>query len=217
MEGGQQGAGFWPAYVDALTNVIIALVFVVVVLAVSLSFSAQMAAKKVVAKITAAQAQKAVANANATAAPGHGSVVQASTQDAVATTQEKTTISVQEGQKASAPKVEKISVAQYYFNIEYPAASLLLDAEAEKQLVAVVGRLKKRLGDAPDGAQITLVASGPQIELSENQRAGYIRAMAIRNLLIEQGIAANRISTRFNLQARPSLATISVDVGAVAP
>src|SRR5690349_22145149 len=71
MEGGKT-ANYWPGFVDALTNVVIAMVFVIVVLAIALSFAArlmgQRLAEEIVKKHTAAAAASAAAAPPAAAA-----------------------------------------------------------------------------------------------------------------------------------------------------
>ena len=66
MEGGKT-ANYWPGFVDALTNVVIAMVFVIVVLAIALSFSAQLLAKRMAARITVLEQQGQAAQAQTAA------------------------------------------------------------------------------------------------------------------------------------------------------
>jgi hypothetical protein len=62
--GGGKDSNYWPGFVDALTNVVIAMVFVIVVLAISLSFSAQLLAKRMAAKVASLE-QDVVSRASA--------------------------------------------------------------------------------------------------------------------------------------------------------
>ena len=65
MAGGGRAGGdaYWPGFVDALTNVVIAMIFVVVVLAISLTFAAQMMGQKLAERIVKEHLAKAAASA----------------------------------------------------------------------------------------------------------------------------------------------------------
>ncbi|RZL31396.1 MAG: hypothetical protein EOP35_22150 [Rubrivivax sp.] len=182
MSGGGKGGGgdFWPGFVDALTNVVIAMVFVIVVLAIALSFSAQMLAKRMAAKIAEQQAelgkarQVVVAPASATSA--------------------------------------KVKPAERFLQLDFAPGALTVDMPAAKALGEALAPLKARLAESPS-LRLEVVAVGPEIHLSENQRAAFIRAMAVRNELLGQGVPGDRISTRIDMQATAPQPAVAVRLG----
>ena len=236
MEGGKT-ANYWPGFVDALTNVVIAMVFVIVVLAIALSFSAQLLAKRMAARITVLEQQGQATQAQAAArAPGlivkrlapsnksSNEPTQATSiesADDVLRVESKMAAPIRIAVKGNEDKLlaagGKMQPADRYMLIEFAPTALTLDEQASKSLGASLDKLKQQLATAPPGAKVVLVASGPDIELSDSQRAGYIRAMAVRNELLEQGIPAERIATRFDMKAKPAKATISLRIEGSTP
>lgn len=215
MAGGGKSGGdsYWPGFVDALTNVVIAMIFVVVVLAISLTFAAQMMGKKLAEQYIsqykqqqAARQPDPAASAQATAAagapgaspPGAEPRLQASTLQGV------TRIAVAAPAQASAPARVAVKPTVNRLQLDYEATALELDPKAQDQLRAVVGQL------GADRAQrrVRLVATGPDPQLSDNQRAAYVRLLAVRNLLIEQGFAPEHLQVQIDTQtasASPSV------------
>jgi outer membrane protein OmpA-like peptidoglycan-associated protein len=236
MEGGKT-ANYWPGFVDALTNVVIAMVFVIVVLAIALSFSAQLLAKRMAARITvleqqgkATQAQTAASapelivkrlapSAQLSNDPSPNTSIEAAddTQRVESKMAAPIRINVKGNEEKLVAAGGKMQPSDRYMLLEFAPTALTLDEAASKSLGASLDKLKQQLASAPPGAKVVLVASGPDIELSENQRAGYIRAMAVRNELLEQGFAAERIATRFDLKAKPTKATISMRIEGSSP
>jgi hypothetical protein len=219
MEGGKT-ANYWPGFVDALTNVVIAMVFVIVVLAISLSFSAQMLAKRMAARVTQLEQE---GKAKQAAAPVPSPEVVAN-RDAPAPIESpdsavpgKVRIGVQGNEKHRSAAGGQVRAANRELVLEFAPTALTLDNAAEGLLVKSLGPVKKLLEAAPPGTRVMLVASGPEIEFSENQRSGYIRTMAVRNVLLDQGIPAERIGTRFDMKARPALALVSIQLEGVSP
>ncbi len=231
MEGGKT-TNFWPGFVDALTNVVIAMVFVIVVLAIALSFSAQLLAKRMAARITVLEQQGKATEAQAAASapelivrrlapsskssndPSPNTSVESA--DDVLRVESKMAAPIRINVKGNEEKMVaaggKMQPSDRYMLLEFEATALTLDEAASKNLAGSLDKLKQQLANAPPGTKVVLVASGPDIELSDIQRAGYIRAMAVRNELLEQGIAAERIATRFDMKARPAKATISLRI-----
>lgn len=236
MEGGKT-ANYWPGFVDALTNVVIAMVFVIVVLAIALSFSAQLLAKRMAARITVLEQQGQATQAQAAASapelivkrlapssktsndPAPSTSIESA--DDVLRVESKMAAPVRIAVKGNEEKLlstgGKMQPADRYMLIEFAPTALTLDEAASKSLGASLDKLKQQLASAPPAAKVVLVASGPDIELSDSQRAGYIRAMAVRNELLEQGIPAERIATRFDMKAKPTKATISVRIEGSSP
>lgn len=240
MESGKT-TNFWPGFVDALTNVVIAMVFVIVVLAIALSFSAQLLAKRMAARITvleqqgkATQAQTAASapeliarrlapssKASSDPSPETTNATSVESADDTLRVESKMAVPIRIAVKGNEEKLVaaggKMQPSDRYMLLEFAPTALTLDEAASKSLISSLDKLKQQLASAPPGAKVVLVASGPDIELSESQRAGYIRAMAVRNELLEQGFAPERIATRFDMKAKPAKPTVSLRIEGSSP
>ena len=213
MEGGRN-TNYWPGFVDALTNVVIAMVFVIIVLALSLSFSAQLLAKRMAARIAeleqqgqATQVMPAPTSTSTKAAPANLALQQPPAPVV-------TRIPVRGNEGTAPAKGGTMRAASRALLLEFQPAALTLDDAATAQLGKSLDALSSRLRDSPAGTRIMLVASGPDMALSDNQRAGFIRTMAVRNALLQKGIPGNRIGSRFDLKASPAQPTVSIAVEA---
>lgn len=212
--GGGKGGDYWPGFVDALTNVVIAMVFVIVVLAIALSFSAQMLAKRMAAKIAEQQAelgrarQAIVAPASEKERPG-GTPPVIETQSAQRT---RIAVAGNEAALAASAAAAKVKPAERYLQLDFAPGALTVDEKAAKALGEALAPLKQRLAESP-ALRLEVVAIGPEIHLSENQRAAFIRAMAVRNELLSQGIANDRIVTRIDMNASASAPAVAVRLG----
>jgi hypothetical protein len=214
MEGGKT-ANYWPGFVDALTNVVIAMVFVIVVLAIALSFSAQLLAKRMAARITQLEQQgRATMVAPASNAPEVLAKQFAPDKTPLtdARVNGRVQIDVQGNEQKNSAAGGQVQANERYLALEFAPGALTLDAAAASKLVQALAPVKKQLEASVRESTVALVASGPDMELSENQRAGYIRAMAVRNELLDYGIAASRIRTRFDIKTRSPKPTISIRI-----
>ena len=187
MSGGGSGANaYWPGFVDALTNVVIAMIFVVVVLAISLSFAAQMMGKKL--------AERLIAEHKATVAqapPGAPPPPQLQTAESALVNTTRIAVAGNET-PASAPAAAMRQVRNT-LQLDYAASAITLDAAAAdrfKAAVAALGPLAQR--------RVEVAAGGPDMAISDNQRAAYLRVMALRNLLLELGVQPDRIDVRID-------------------
>ena len=212
--GGGKGGDYWPGFVDALTNVVIAMVFVIVVLAIALSFSAQILAKRMAAKIAEQQAELGRAR-QAIAAPAAekerpgGAPPLIESQAALRT---RIAVAGNEAALAASAASAKVKPAERFLQLDFAPGALTVDEAAAKALGAALAPLKQRLAESPT-LRLEVVAIGPEIHLSENQRAAFIRAMAVRNELLGQGIAGDRITTRIDMNASAPAAAVAVRLG----
>lgn len=212
--GGGKGGDYWPGFVDALTNVVIAMVFVIVVLAIALSFSAQILAKRMAAKIAEQQAELGRAR-QFIAAPAAEKEKPGGAPPIVETqAPQRTRIPVagNEAALAASAAAAKVKPAEHYLQLDFAPGALTLDTAAAKALGEAFAPLKQRLADSPT-LRLEVVALGPEIHLSENQRAAFIRAMAVRNELLAQGVASNRIVTRIDMNASAPSPAVAVRIG----
>lgn len=216
MAGGGKSSGgdFWPGFVDALTNVVIAMVFVIVVLAIALSFSAQMLAKRMAAKIAEQEAELGRAR-QAIVAPASEKEKPGGTPPVVETqAPQRTRIAVagNEAALAASAAAAKVKPAERYLQLDFAPGALTVDEKAAKALGEALAPLKARLAESP-ALRLEVVAIGPEIHLSENQRAAFIRAMAVRNELLGQGIEGSRIVARIDMQASAPAPAVAVKLG----
>ena len=208
------GGDYWPGFVDALTNVVIAMVFVIVVLAIALSFSAQMLAKRMAAKIAEQQAELGKARQVVVAPQAQVERPSVSPPLVDSQTPQRTRIPVA-GNEAAPPAsaaAARVKPAERYLQLDFAPGALTLDEKAAKALGEALAPLKARLAESPK-TRLEVVALGPEIHLSENQRAAFIRAMAVRNELLNQGIASERISTRIDTKGNAVAPTVAIRLG----
>lgn len=189
---------YWPGFVDALTNVVIAMIFVVVVLAISLSFAARLMGQKIAEqyiqehKDKAAQAPKE--------APAADSVP-----DAAVQVVQRIAVAGNEKSTAAA-KSAAVSRKDRVFQLDYAPGAVTLDPAAADQIKQALARL----GNEVTGKRVQVVASGPDMALSDNQRAAYLRVMAVRNLLIESGFPPDRIGMEVDTRRETSSAAVNL-------
>ncbi|MBZ8141346.1 hypothetical protein CLD22_15755 [Rubrivivax gelatinosus] len=212
MSGGGKNGDYWPGFVDALTNVVIAMVFVIVVLAIALSFSAQLLAKRMAAKIAEQQAQIGRATV---VAPGATTAEQKprSGPPIDAGLPVRTLIAVAGNEQAPAASAAGVGVksAERYLQLNYAPSALTLDSAAIEQLTKALLPLRQRLA-AVASAKLSIVATGPELQLSENQRAAFIRAMVVRNQLLSEGIAPGRITTRIDVNTQAAAPGVALRI-----
>lgn len=192
MEGGKGGNSYWPGFVDALTNVVIAMIFVVVVLAIALSFAAQMMAKKLAADIVAKSTAAAATATVAEAAPIPESQRVGRTRIAVAA-------------PTDSPALEGGSLrpARNILQLDFAVDAVTLDDNATRAL-------KGALQGSPQAGKVTIVATGPAMQLTANQRAAYLRVLAVRNVLIQQGYAADKLEMRIETKAETASPAVNI-------
>jgi hypothetical protein len=201
--GGGKDANYWPGFVDALTNVVIAMIFVIVVLAISLSFSAQLLAKRMAAKV--AQLEQEGAARAAAVKPTEGEASDAPP----ARLPTRTVIEVRGNEASAKPTSGSVRAADNYLMLEFAPGALTLDAPAAEKLASSLSAVKEKLAA---GGRVQVLARGPSMEISENQRSAFLRIMAVRNVLIEQGVAAERIEPRIDTETRANSATVSISI-----
>lgn len=208
METGKT-ANYWPGFVDALTNVVIAMVFVIVVLAIALSFAAQLMGKRVADEAIKKHVAAAAAAA-ASAAPAAAPVSAATPAVEAPPSQlpKPARIAVRGNEQAASAAGGTLRQNQNVLQLDFAPAALTLDAAAST-------RLKEALAARKDGAaraKVQIVATGPDMQLSENQRSAYVRVMAVRNELLDQGYAAERIAVRIDTQRHAPGAAVTVSI-----
>jgi len=203
MSGGGSGANaYWPGFVDALTNVVIAMIFVVVVLAISLSFAAQMMGKKLAEKyIQEHQAKQAQAPPARPPAPQP-----VLAESALVKT---TRIAVAGNEAAASAAGGAVRQVRNTLQLDYAASAITLDAAAADRFKAAVAALGGSLAQR----SVQIVASGAGMALNDNQRAAYLRVMAVRNTLLDLGVAPERITVRIDTTTEMPAPRLNVSFG----
>jgi hypothetical protein len=204
MEGGKT-ANYWPGFVDALTNVVIAMVFVIVVLAIALSFAArlmgQRLAEEIVKKHTAAAAASAAAAPTAAAA---GDTAPRSELPG------RTRIAVQGNEHAASAAGGRVRNVGNLLQLDFADTALTLDSAAAQRLRDALASGRS----AAPQAKVQIVATGPALQLTENQRSAYVRVMAVRNELLDQGYDAKHISVRIDMAGNAARPMVTVSISA---
>jgi hypothetical protein len=207
---GSRDTGYWPGFVDALTNVVIAMVFVVVVLAIALSFSAQLLAKRMAAKAEQMQRSQQVTMIESPT-PAQGTAP-GDTAQPDAGVPARTVIRVA-AEQATAPAAPRVRAADQFVVFEFEPQAVSLDEAARTRARDGLAPLATAVSRAGERGRITLVATGPSLELSENQRAAFLRLMAVRNELLAQGVPAGQIQTRLDAKSTARTPAVSVRFG----
>jgi len=207
MSGGGSGANaYWPGFVDALTNVVIAMIFVVVVLAISLSFAAQMMGKKLAEKLI----QEHQAKAALAQPPPKAAAPPAPQPELPPSVLQKTTrIAVAGNESAASAAGGAVRQVRNTVQLDYAAAAITLDAAAADRFKAAVAALGGSLGQR----SVQIVASGAGMALSDNQRAAYLRVMAVRNTLLDLGVSPERIQVRIDTATELPAPRLDVSFG----
>ncbi|OYU73257.1 MAG: hypothetical protein CFE45_37830, partial [Burkholderiales bacterium PBB5] len=186
--GGSGANAYWPGFVDALTNVVIAMIFVVVVLAISLSFAAQMMGKKLAEKYIQEHKEKLAQAPPAAPPPPQPQLKESAL--------EKTTRIAVAGNEAASAAGGAVRQVRNTLQLDYASSAITLDAAAADRFKAAVAALGGNLAQR----RVQIVAAGPGMAISDNQRAAYLRVMAVRNTLLELGVAADHIDVRIDTE-----------------
>lgn len=201
MEGGRN-ANYWPGFVDALGNTIIAMVFVVIVLAISLAMYVKLLAERQAERLVAQRCTKEEKGQAASvvppvpvAAPGKAGVpgvpavgaTEAGGGMPIATTVLKAAQSAGKENPAFASIREKGGVIE----VVYAGNVFDMDASGQEQFRGIVEKMRRGSADVVD---ILILAS--DMQYTENQRAAFTRAMTLRNQLIGMGYTPSQIRTR---------------------
>ena len=94
--------------------------------------------------------------------------------------------------------------------LDYAASAITLDAAAADRFKAAVAALGGNLAQR----RVQIVASGPGMALSDNQRAAYLRVMAVRNTLLELGLSADHIDVRIDTEVEMPAPRLNVSFAA---
>jgi hypothetical protein len=109
-------------------------------------------------------------------------------------------------ERASAPASAKLQGARNTLQLDFAANALTLDEAAAQQFKAAIASAV-----AAGGARrVQILARGPAMSLSDNQRAAYLRVMATRNALLEAGINPAHIEVHIDTEHDAPSASVNV-------
>jgi len=190
MEGGRN-PNFWPGFVDALSNLVLTLVFVMVIFVLALFYlSTKVAESKLEALCPSTKAELADTQKEL-------EQTQQALREALAKMgQVDENVVVREKKMTPVLKREKISTETAAggaaITIRFPMGVVELDEEAKaaldktiEPLIASGQQIKSNLNAVP----------GPET-YSEGKRVAFFRAVAVRNYLISKGVAKNDIDSK---------------------
>lgn len=209
-------ANYWPGFVDALTNTVIAMVFVVIVLTLSLSVFINAVANQRAAKIVSSKADEAK-NAAPVVLPDTPAPPRVSVSTAGEPPNSRIPAPVLKGELRVATDEKKQSQGMQTRTENAPNALTLYfpgtTVEVDSKTAAELDRIVANSGLAFSQLHATIVARGPQIFLSENQRLAFFRAMAVRNFLIKKDMPRDNITIRIEDAPGTTEGMVVVSVG----
>lgn len=203
---------YWPGFVDALSNMVLAMLFVILVLALAMGSYATVAAdamaKRLKAEVAAATLLqnaeeahaaevRARADAEAAAAALAARIATKEEPPSAAATEVPpsalagtTRIGVAKNETSSSvlPRSRVLRVANS-FVLEFTERTVTMDEVATKALRDALRPARRLL----QTGTVDIVARAPGGNLTESRQASFYRAMAVRNVLMDEGMTADRI------------------------
>lgn len=185
---------YWPGFVDALANLVLALVFVVVIFTLALAVIASKVTKNAAAAAT--EAAKAAAETQRQADKERETELVKEIETLKSTLIEKdkqlnlqASSSVRE---IPAPESKNVGVSSADLTVSFEPGAYQLAGDA----LAGVDKLMKSKGANPGSKTFEIVAYPGAGGFSAEKRSAYYRLVNMRNLLIERGVPSANIKTR---------------------
>lgn len=185
MEGGKE-QNYWPGFVDALSNVVLTLVFVLVVFVFALSISANKVEQRMqeVLKAEAELKAKTESKDQTDLHAGSGE----SEQTAIQTAEKSVAIVAKETEERKVNRgAITVDNASDKLVLYYPSAVVEMDDKSLATLEQAVDMSKQKAA----GYKILLRSVTGKEPYSVAQRLAYYRALTIRNYLIEKGVGTS--------------------------
>lgn len=189
MEGGRE-QNFWPGFVDALSNLVLTLVFVMVIFVLALFYlSSKVSKSKLEALCPETKAELAQANKDLaeTREALRVALSQASQVNERVTAPEKKPPSLRKEKISTQTTGSGASIV-----IRFPMGVVELDEEAKLALDKAIAPL---LASGKEIKTSLSAIPGPET-YSEGKRLSFFRAVAIRNYLIGKNVAKNNIDSK---------------------
>lgn len=192
--GGDKEQNYWPGFVDALSNVVLTLIFVLVVFVFALALvanKAKNAVEQIVEQRVQEERQKMAAQTTAVSSNSKGGA-----SDSTALEEDSgglELVAKGDEKKLANRGVVKVNSSVNEITLSYPQFVLELDDASMERLRGVLGdhaHIK-----SATRVEIRSYVGGEAFSLA--QRLAYYRAIKIRNMLIEGGfVEASRLSSR---------------------
>ena len=201
MENGRS-TNYWPGFVDALSNMVLAMIFVVLVLGLAMGMYATLAADAIAKRLLAEAEAARILNA-ATDRPDNA-LPQGVAQPRVDPSPEQgptAKLRVQRAVSTAPPDPTRVRRQQNVIIIEFEGQAVTLDDASQ----AALGRALQPAGELLRTGHAEIVARSPGGNLTESQHISFYRAMAIRNILLERGMAPERVTVRVPETEGPDL------------
>lgn len=203
MEGGRE-QNYWPGFVDALSNVVLTLVFVLVIFVFALAItsnrieqrlagassdSKQKEQETVVQQNDELRKKLEDAQSEIVDLKSVNATLEADKKTAAQTSQmvddKETQISVSESAANTLSGAPKISQSEDNIVIKFPVSVADMDDKAQKELEQLLEAARKKGGKK----KVLLRSILGQEPFSAAQRLAYYRALTVRNYMITKGIA----------------------------
>ncbi len=189
MESGRN-QNFWPGFVDALSNLVLTLVFVMVIFVLALFYlSAKVSQTKLEALCPATKAE--LSDTQKELEETRQALQAALSQAGQIKAKEETAV-----KKTPSAQMDKITTEATNtgtsITIRFPVGEVELDSEAMQVLDKAIGPLLASGQRIKAGYTST---PGPET-YSEGKRLAFFRAVAVRNYLISKGVAKSDIDSK---------------------
>ena len=69
------------------------------------------------------------------------------------------------------------------------------------------------LAEAPRSSAVMLVATGPAMGITSNQRSAYLRVLSVRNVLLQLGFDKDQLQMRIETAVEAPAPTVNIAVG----
>lgn len=192
--GGDGEMNYWPGFVDALANLVLALVFVVVIFTLALAVIASQVTKRAAAAATAAAKAAAEAQLQVDKEKESDLVkeIEALRSELLEKEKKLELRAKSDVVEAPAPETKNVGVSSADLTLSYEPGAYQLTGTALTELDKLMGTK----GSNPASKKFELVAYPGAGGFSNEKRSAYYRLVTMRNLLIERGVPPGNIVTR---------------------
>jgi hypothetical protein len=195
MESGRS-TNYWPGFVDALSNMVLAMIFVVLVLALAMGTYATLAAEEIAKRLQAEAAAAAALNGGGGSSAGEAgravpaAVPQAAVEPPPSELDKETRVRVARATPPTVGVGSQVRKVRNVLVIEFEKQAVMLDDRSRAELVGAL----KQAPEIVRSGYADIVAAGPAAQLTESRQTSFYRAMTVRNQLIELGMSPDRIN-----------------------
>lgn len=184
---------YWPGFVDALANLVLALVFVVVIFTLALAV--------ISSKMAAEQAEREVERLRSkSVSERERELIEEVAQLQALLDEKEKLLNIRAHSVTALPPAAKTNIA------EITGADLIFSYvqnayDPEKEGLDKLNALMKSKGDNPANKMFRLTAFHSSGPYSQEKRVAFYRMVSLRNLLMERGVPLGNIVTKTNFDA----------------